>query len=105
VAFFFARQWKAAETEFRHAVHLKPDFSDAHYNLGHALIQLQDRERAIAEFREAVRFHPDYVPAYSYLGRLLLEADRREEAREALETASRLAPDDDQTQKLLRESE
>jgi tetratricopeptide (TPR) repeat protein len=98
---FFQGQWERAAERFREAIALKPDFSDAHYNLGHTLVQLNDRAGAIASFREAIRFRPDFAAAHTNLGKLLLEEGDREAAREAIATAARLAPDDPQNKQLL----
>jgi tetratricopeptide (TPR) repeat protein len=104
-AWYVGRRWEQAAAEFRDAVRLKADYSDAQYNLGHALKQLHDRDGAIAAFREAVRFRPDYAAAYTNLGELLLAGGAREAARSALETAARLDPQDPQTRKLLKQLE
>ena len=57
--------------EFREAVRLRPDFAEAHNNLGLVLTQTDDDEPAIAAFREAIRIRPDYADAHANLGAAL----------------------------------
>lgn len=57
--------------EFREAIRLKPDYANAHYNLGFALSDKGELDGAIAEFREALRLNPDYEAAHYQLGAAL----------------------------------
>ncbi len=43
---------------FRLAICLRPDYADAHSNLGRALIRQQRPSEAVAELREAIRLNP-----------------------------------------------
>ncbi len=64
---------EAAES-FRQAIHCKPHYSQAHYNLGQCLKERGQREDAAAEFREALRCRPDYDLARAALREL--DADK-----------------------------
>ncbi len=44
-------QWDQAINEFSIAVNLKPDYANAHYNLGHALEQKGDLPDALAQYK------------------------------------------------------
>ena len=55
---------------FHTAVRLKPDYAEAHNNLGNALTALGRVEEAAASFQEAVRLRPDYAEAHNNLTRL-----------------------------------
>lgn len=101
IVHFVEQQWPAAVVAFREAVRLKPDYSLAHYNLGHALKRLGDRDGAIAAFRDAVRFQPDFAAAHANLGGLLLETGARAAAHEHLRTAVALDPNDPVPRRLL----
>lgn len=59
-----------AETSFRQAIHCKPHYSQAHYNLGQCLKERGRREDAAAAFREALRCRPDYDLARTALHEL-----------------------------------
>ena len=63
---------KAVEA-LREAIRLKPDFVQAHNNLGIALCGQGKKAEAIAELREAIRLKPDYANAHSNLGGALLQ--------------------------------
>jgi len=43
--------WENAQTQFQIAVSLKPDFANAHYNLGHALENKNDLNNALAQYQ------------------------------------------------------
>ena len=81
----------AVAAEFREAIRLRPDFAEAHNNLGLVLIQAGDDQAGIAALREAVRLGPDYADAHANLGAALTPTDAEEAIRE-LEKAVALAP-------------
>jgi tetratricopeptide (TPR) repeat protein len=64
------------------AIRLKPDYADAHYNLGRALSSKGQTDEAIAAYREAIRLAPDFPEAHCNLGMILLR--RKGECTEAL---------------------
>jgi tetratricopeptide (TPR) repeat protein len=76
---------------FREAIRLRPDYAEAHNNMGLVLIQSGDDPNGIAALREAVRLQPDYAEARANLGAALTPTDPDEAIRE-LETAVALAP-------------
>ena len=77
--------------EFRQALLLRPNYAEAHNNIGLVLAQNGDDEKATAEFREAVRIRPDYADAHANLGAVLMLSDV-EEAIGELEKAVSLDP-------------
>ena len=78
---------------YRMAIRLKPDYAEAHYNLGIALAAQGKLEEAVAEFRAAIRLKPDYAEAHYNLGNALLDQGKLEEAIAEFRTAIRLKPD------------
>jgi Flp pilus assembly protein TadD len=54
---------------FERALRIKPDFADAHNNLGVALIRLGRVQEAIRHWEQAVRIRPGFVEAQSNLAR------------------------------------
>ncbi|MGH9373008.1 MAG: tetratricopeptide repeat protein [Vicinamibacterales bacterium] len=77
--------------EFREAIRLRPDFAEAHNNLGLVLIQAGDDQAGIATLREAVRLRPDYADAHANLGAALTPT-AADEAIVELDKAVALAP-------------
>jgi len=66
----------AASREFREALRINPNYSEAHYNLGIVLAMKGDLDTAIGEFREALRLHPGDARANYNLG-VALEQKRQ----------------------------
>ena len=64
------RQGKLEEAEdsYREALRLKPDYAEAHNNLGNVLWDQGKLEEAEASYREALRLKPDYAEAHTNLG-------------------------------------
>jgi len=57
-----------AMAEYRAALALKPDFQEAHNNLGHSLEQRGQLTAAAQEYEAAVRIRPNFADAYYNLG-------------------------------------
>jgi protein O-mannosyl-transferase len=69
---------EAALTHLREAVRLKPDYSDAHNNLGDALSKGPGGEdEAIREFETALRIEPGMIQAHANLGLILVNRPGR----------------------------
>ena len=58
-----AHQIPAAIAEFTKAVQIDPASPNAHDDLGVALFQLGDDEKAIEQFNDAIRIDPSYAGA------------------------------------------
>jgi FkbM family methyltransferase len=54
---------REAERCLREAVRLQPEWPDAHFNLGHALLSQGELHAAARAFIEAIRLRPDYAQA------------------------------------------
>ena len=72
---------------------LRPDFADAHNNLGCLLLCLGRTAEAIESFRAAVVVEPRDLRALSNLGNALLKASQPIPATECLERALSIRPD------------
>ena len=77
-----------AVSEYEKAVSLSPNDYRYWMELGEALEQAGEHERAEKALREAVRLAPSYAYPRWYLGNLLVRTDRYEEAFEQLRRAS-----------------
>ena len=63
--------WDQSVDSFSKAIKLKPDYVDAHYNLGIALKNLGRMEESILSYTKALELKPNYVKAYDGLIRIL----------------------------------
>ncbi len=76
------------------AIALRPEFQEAHSNLGNILRWLDRPREAEAALRRAIGLRPADAGAYNNLGLVLQELDRHDEARAVLDLAVGLAPED-----------
>jgi predicted TPR repeat methyltransferase len=74
------------------ALALKPDYVEAHYNLGRALTMQGKLTEAMAHFERAVTLKPGYTEAHIGLGNALREQGRFGEAMVRYEAALALNP-------------
>lgn len=65
-----ASDWENALVHYRQAISMKPDLTDAHYNLGLVLQELGEFEAAIASYQKALELKPDFEQAYFQLDKL-----------------------------------
>jgi tetratricopeptide (TPR) repeat protein len=72
-------QWDEATACLQAVVKAKPEFWQAHYQLGIELAANGKNEEAQNELSEAIRYRPDFAPAHLYLGITL--AAQKEPAR------------------------
>ena len=72
---------------------LRPDYAEAHYNLGSVLADQGDVAGAILEYREASRLLPNDPNPYYHLGRVLMLKGDYDDAIAEFEMAVQLKPD------------
>ncbi len=78
---------------FKQAVWIKPDYAEAHYNLGTVYSSLDRHQEAIEAYRQAIKIKPDYAEAHNNLGTVYSNLDRHQEAMEAYRQAIKIKPD------------
>ncbi len=78
--------------QIRAALRTRPDFSQAHGNLGIALAASGRLQDAVASFRQAVQLKPDSAGAHINLGNALRRLGKPAEALASLQEALRLMP-------------
>jgi predicted O-linked N-acetylglucosamine transferase (SPINDLY family) len=91
-----ARAGRLAEAivSLRRAIEIKPDYSEAHFNLAAAYRDLGDLDAALAQFRRTVGLVPRFFDAHLAIGNLLRERREFDEAERSLRAALALRPDD-----------
>jgi tetratricopeptide (TPR) repeat protein len=62
----------SAITDFKRAISLKPDFADAHYNLGDTYEEIVEYDMALSEYISAILADPQMYSAYNNLARLYI---------------------------------
>ena len=82
-----------ALNSYRWCLRLRPDFAEAHNDLGCLLLKLGRTPEAIESFRAAVVVNPKDLRALSNLGNALWKASEPIAAAECLERALSITPD------------
>ena len=82
-----------AIAQYQAALRIKPDYPEAHDNLGNAYFKKGRTADAVSEFEEALRHKPDFASAHNNLGNVLYTLGRTREAVSEHETALRINPD------------
>jgi len=90
-----------AESSFRRALDLRPDYAVARHNLGALLGQMQRAEESLRELEAAARLGVGGRELHFNRARALLELGRLEESEAALRAALQAAPDDIESHTLL----
>ena len=78
---------------YREALRLRPDYPEAHNNLGILLRAQGDTAGAADQYREALRLRPDYPEAHDNYAILLQQLGKAEGAGDHYREALRLRPD------------
>ena len=92
LAYAAARRFGEAAASHRRALRLQPDFVEARFHLGNALVGLGDKKAAAVCYRAALAVRPDYADAQANLGLMLFEDGRIEEAMACYRAALALDP-------------
>jgi tetratricopeptide (TPR) repeat protein len=71
---------------------IKPDFAEAHNELGNALIKLGKLDAAVTSYRRALSLRPDMAEVHNNLGWALRKQGRLEEAEAACRRAIEITP-------------
>ena len=78
---------------FKKVISLKPDFADAHNNMGNVLNAQGKHDKAVESYKKALLLKPDYSAVYNNMGNALKAQGKHEEAIESLKKALSLKPD------------
>lgn len=77
---------------FRESVRMRPDWAEAHVNLGTALQQLNRDEQALTHLQLAIRSNPELLQAHFGLGHVYLKLNRLPQSAEHFQAAIQIAP-------------
>jgi len=66
---------KDAEKSYRKAIEIKPDYAEAHYNLGIILNDLGKLQDAFDSFLRVIQINPSFSIIYTYITRFLEDTD------------------------------
>lgn len=91
---FQVQYWRNSITLFDHALKLNPDNFVAHYNLGGALRDSGNIDKAIFHFSESLRLKEDYADTSNNLANLLLLKGKFDDAVSLYSNALKYKPDD-----------
>ncbi len=82
-----------AVAAFNNALLIKPDYAEAHHNMG-VVFQTQGKpDEAVAACNKALLIKPDYAEAHNNIGNALRDQDKLEEAIAAYHKALLIKPD------------
>jgi Tfp pilus assembly protein PilF len=95
IALEMKRDYPAAIADYSRVAELKPDWPEAHNNLGVAWKKKGDPEKAAASFNRALALRPEYGEAWSNLGWIHAEEKKWREAGADFEQALRSNPNDE----------
>jgi protein O-GlcNAc transferase len=86
-------QYDAAIDCYKQALKIKPDYADAHYNMGVALKKKGKLDAAIESYKQALKIKPDYADAHYNMGFALQEKGELDAAIESYKQALKIKPD------------
>ncbi len=95
------KEFDLAEASFRRALHIKPDHSRVHANLGRLLVQKGNIPDALSHFNQAVKLAPGIATNHANLGFALAKTGQLSQAVVHLEQALKLQPDHADAQRNL----
>src|SRR5947209_2097851 len=94
IAAIDAKHYDDAVKSLQQAIKIKPDFENAQYNLGFALVSLGKFADAVGPLQRAAQLDAKDTDAFYYLGASLAKSGRHSEAAAAYERALLLDPKD-----------
>jgi predicted O-linked N-acetylglucosamine transferase (SPINDLY family) len=85
-------QLEGSAKMFKTAVEIKPDYAEAHKNLGITLRELGQFDEAILSLKKAISINPDYVDAYYNLAIACKDIDKLDNAIQSYQKAVGINP-------------
>jgi tetratricopeptide (TPR) repeat protein len=93
IQFFEKKEFKKAETDFRHSIEINPNFADAHFMLGMALAKQGLHSPALWHFSKCIEIAPENMEAKQKLAEAFYETKRFQSAYTTNETVLEREPE------------
>ncbi|HYY27454.1 MAG TPA: tetratricopeptide repeat protein [Chthoniobacterales bacterium] len=92
VGLMHVRKFAAAQVKFEEAIRYKPNFAEAHNNLGFVLREQgpQNYAKALQHYNRAIQLKPKMPETYEYRGVLFAKMGRKADAEKDLATLKKL---------------
>ena len=87
------QDYDAALERYKRAIELKPDYAEAHTNMGIVLHGTGEIASSIKNHEKAIEINPNFFEAYNNLGNVLRDIGRLDEAIRNYDKAIELKPD------------
>ena len=78
------KEFEKAIKDFNKAIELKPEFKEAHNNLGYCYRKIGEMEKSLAAYGEALKLDPNFAQAHEYRGETFLSLGLVNKALEEL---------------------
>lgn len=91
---FEQKRFSEAAQFFKKTIQYKPDFAEAHFNLGLALVRDGKDEKALPHFEKTIQLRPDIFDAYTNIGNIYMDISKQKEAVKFYRKALKLKPFD-----------
>ena len=85
--------WKKEVSEYKKALHIDPNFAEAHFNLGVAHQEKGNLKEAIAEYQKTLQIYPNYLEAHNNLGILYFREGMLDQALAEYQKTIEIKPD------------
>ena len=86
------KNWQMSLDCYDKAIEFSPDFAEANYSRGIALVQLNRLEEALVSYERAIKIKPDFADAYLNRGNALQDLNRFEEAVASYDMTIKIEP-------------
>ncbi|MBF0230554.1 MAG: tetratricopeptide repeat protein [Desulfamplus sp.] len=91
---FEQKRFSEAAQFFKKTIQYKPDFAEAHFNLGLALVRDGEDEKALPHFEKTIQLRPDIFDAYTNIGNIYMAMKKAKEAVDIYKKALALKSND-----------
>ena len=93
VIYLQVQRYDVAIPLFQKAIEIKPDFSEAYYNMGSSLQTIGSLDDAVKCYHKVIEIKPDYAEAHNNLGNTLQALGRLDDALSCFYKAIEIKPD------------